>query len=359
MEIGILTFHRAENFGAALQVYALQEFLKNLHHNVYVIDYRCPPIERNYQILNPSYIWHRRNIWKGCIVYLNRFKNLKERKDKKKSFHDFLASYINVKTCETISDCDIVIVGSDQVWNMAITQGYRPYYFLNFQHTKPVRKIAYAASSEPYSFFFFDANRNQISNDLLSFDAISVREQALKSYLGAFVKKEISLCVDPTFLLSSDEYKRLAIKPLEQNYVLVYHLYETKEGSSLAQKISEEKGFSVVEIHSGYGKFGDKNIHKQDVGPRELLGYILYANQVITTSFHGVALSIILEKNFLVINKGNIERIKNLLALSGLSDRLISQTYDYCCNDINYSLLGSGLKNLIKDSKKFLIDNTK
>lgn len=40
MKIGILTFHCAVNYGAVLQAYALQEILRSLGHEVYVIDYR-------------------------------------------------------------------------------------------------------------------------------------------------------------------------------------------------------------------------------------------------------------------------------------------------------------------------------
>lgn len=40
MRIGILTFHCAHNYGAMLQCYALQEYLKGRGDEVYVIDYR-------------------------------------------------------------------------------------------------------------------------------------------------------------------------------------------------------------------------------------------------------------------------------------------------------------------------------
>lgn len=45
MRIGILTLHRANNYGAALQCFALQETLVALGYEVYVIDYRQPDTE--------------------------------------------------------------------------------------------------------------------------------------------------------------------------------------------------------------------------------------------------------------------------------------------------------------------------
>lgn len=38
-KIGIITFHKAHNYGAFLQCYALQEFLRSMDHDVFVIDY--------------------------------------------------------------------------------------------------------------------------------------------------------------------------------------------------------------------------------------------------------------------------------------------------------------------------------
>lgn len=45
---GIITFHRANNYGAALQCYALQETLTSLGYDVVIIDYRQPYVELAY-----------------------------------------------------------------------------------------------------------------------------------------------------------------------------------------------------------------------------------------------------------------------------------------------------------------------
>ena len=64
MKIGIITFHRADNFGAALQCYALQTFLEQQGHDVHIIDYRCRAIEQVYYVLNPRLLFLRRNVIK-------------------------------------------------------------------------------------------------------------------------------------------------------------------------------------------------------------------------------------------------------------------------------------------------------
>lgn len=48
MKIGIITVHRAYNYGSVLQCFALQEYLKSLGHDVWVIDYRQKWTEATY-----------------------------------------------------------------------------------------------------------------------------------------------------------------------------------------------------------------------------------------------------------------------------------------------------------------------
>lgn len=69
MKIGILTFHRANNFGAVLQCFALQTYLKKIGLEVYVIDYRQKYIESIYNTLSLSAII--RNLFhpKGLLNY--------------------------------------------------------------------------------------------------------------------------------------------------------------------------------------------------------------------------------------------------------------------------------------------------
>lgn len=52
MKIGILTFHCAHNYGAVLQAYGLQEYLRSQGHETYIIDYRPGYLTRNYKAFN-------------------------------------------------------------------------------------------------------------------------------------------------------------------------------------------------------------------------------------------------------------------------------------------------------------------
>ena len=52
-KFGILTYHNANNYGAALQAYALQKFLKDHFGDdqVEVIDYQCAGVRRQRSFL--------------------------------------------------------------------------------------------------------------------------------------------------------------------------------------------------------------------------------------------------------------------------------------------------------------------
>lgn len=83
MKIGILTFHRAENFGAVLQCLALQNYLISKGNEVEVIDYRNPSIEHQYDIFNPWCIFQTKSLYGGFCVYVKRFFNFRSRLRKK------------------------------------------------------------------------------------------------------------------------------------------------------------------------------------------------------------------------------------------------------------------------------------
>ena len=358
-KIGILTFHRAENFGAALQCYALQSYLRNEGYDVAILDYRCPPIEMAYHIWNPRILFSRKNFIKSIISYINRFCHYKERKKKKERFCSFRKKYLNIIPIskENIYNLDAAIVGSDQVWSLGITQGIDNYYFLEFDMKKSAKRLSYAASAERNALENFENNKYYIKQALKKFDAISVRENSLKEIISNFTNKKVSVCLDPTFLLNDNVYSKLAIRPNETNYILVYHLVPTLEGIKLANNIAKKEDLKIIEIYAGYKAFKNGNIHKMDLGPQELLGYIRYAQYIITTSFHGLALSLIQNKNVIIIDEGANTRLKDLLKSVDLEDIIISTADEYVQKNIDYNKVEQKLNFYVQKSKDFLLQN--
>lgn len=355
MKIGILTFHRAENFGAVLQAYALQSFLLQEGHDTLIIDYRNTAIERTYHIFNPAILWSRKNVLISLYSYLLRFLHIKERQLRKKKYDIFRQQYLrltpSISKIQEVLDFDCYITGSDQVWNMHLTGGLDSVYFLGFPMYAHSTRISYAASSDNDPNGLIKAYGTELEDLLNAFHAISVRETFLKQELQPYTKLPIEVCLDPTFLLPREAYLKIAIRPIEQRYILVYHMTPVRMGTELANSIAAENGWDVIEIYGGY----TFHTHcKHGLGPRELLGYIAYAEKIVTTSFHGLSLSLILHKDVWVVNKGDNLRQRHLLETLGLSYRLLNACEDYDSSEIDYQDIDTRLSDLIQSSKLFL-----
>lgn len=364
MRVGIVTFHRAENFGAVMQAFALQTYLISLGHNVDIIDYRCKAIEMHYDILNPRILFSRKNIFHSFMEYTQRLLSIRERTVKGRKYDSFRKQFIHMsQSVNEVNDClgyDAYVTGSDQVWNLHITKGFDKSFFLDFKTRQGVRKLSFAASAEqdPKGLMLKESER--LKNCLSSFCAISVREPFLMEQLSHFTNKKISVCCDPTFLIGKDVYESIMTMPSISKYVLYYEMTVSPAGESLARKLARQKGLSLVIIQGGYRnrKKEEGIITLQDVGPTELLGYIAKADIVITTSFHGLSLSLIFNKEFWALSHSGNLRQQHILSILGLDRRMIDNETLYDDNDtIDYQKTNKLIAEYISSSTDYLIRN--
>lgn len=356
-KIGILTFHRAENFGAVLQAYALQQYVTNLGYDVEIIDYRCKSIERQYDLYAFKYIIKsRRNIIMTVINYIMSYFPKRKRKKKFEQFREqyFKTSNI-VYDSKNINKYDILIFGSDQIWNPAITGGLDQIYWGDFDTL--AKKISYASSCERMQFITLEKEKEKIKKILNSFYSLSCRENTFAEFLGSILNRKPNVVIDPTFLIKKDTYEKMANYPRCQNYVLVYHITESKKASDFGLSMAKAKGKKIVEIHVGSNLWINKKRHLAYLGPLEILGYISNADFVVTTSFHGMALSLILHKQFVVISKSNNERMKNLLGELGLLNNLCSDCNFDNYSEIDYIAIEPLIKKLVYKSFTYLNSN--
>lgn len=354
MKIGILTYHKAENFGAIMQAYALVHFLNDSGYEAEIIDYRCINIEVRYDIYNPRVLLSRKNVLASLAEYTDRFHNLKDREIRKNKFRKFrkrIPMGKSVKKADDISDYDVVITGSDQVWNFHLNKGDENVFLLNFAKGKQFRRIAYAASSEKNG--LSRISETNLRNSLIRFEKISVREPFLRDQLRNLIKKDITICLDPVFLLPPQEYDRIAIKPTKERYILIFHMTYSHEIVEFASKLAAEKGIELIECFGGFSSQRNSN-SISDWGPEELLGWIANAEIVFTSSFHGLALSIILRRNVWLVDKGNNYRQLNLLRSAGLDERKLVTFDEYDDSCIDYDKVNDRLSPLIQNSKDFL-----
>lgn len=356
-----MSFHRAENFGATMQVLALLEYLKSAGCEVEIIDYRCKKIDIQYNLYN---IWHvlssRRNIIASIFNYVKSFKSKKRRKKEYKRFwsqHFVLSSQVNSVDDVNRMEYDVIVIGSDQVWNIDLTGGYDRFFWGYFD--KHTRVISYAASSESNSIKQYSKDKNEIIKALSNFYSISCREKALADSLTSITGLKIETVLDPTLLQKESFYNNLADYPSEKNYILVYHLTESVKANEIANLLSEKNGLPVIEIYV------EKNTRRRVIrnkqvycpGPSQLLGYIANARYVLSTSFHGTVLSLIYKKQIFVVDEGNNQRMKNLLGMIGLNNHIISGYNEALDIEINYDEVWKILSQEVIKSQNFLKNN--
>ena len=380
MRIAILTQPLQTNYGGILQCYALQTVLEGMGHSVTVLNRRnarpglkltmkriaslakclvrkCLLGQKDIVLMNPRS--ENYNIHKQSAAERRRDSEI----------HRFIQEYIHLskplrsskELAEYVEKCDFecIVVGSDQVWREIYSPGIED-YFLGFLPENDKRlKITYAAS--------FGTANNPISSGSLKncvrlakrFSAISVREQSGVEILRNGFGIEAKLLLDPTLLLSADQY-RFPVKESKECKLVSYILDETDEKDAIIRDTAENLHLKNRKIRL----FASSNDDDKDSFPsiEEWLSSFANADFVVTDSFHGCVFSIINHKPFIAIaNKSRgLERFTSLLGTFRLMNRLVFDFNEYAhrknhlLTPIDFEKVEETRQTLIKESLEFL-----
>lgn len=331
MKAGIVTFHNGSNYGAALQAYALQEKVKEMYDEVYIINYENEFIMKGLKKIRWGMSLH--HVYYSIMDLLNYRNNAR----KIRRFHDFFHQYYKLTKLLNKQELqrqdwrwDLCISGSDQIWNPLLNQGLDEIYFGCFSGVK--RKISYASSTGAYQFDKPLWNE-EFKNYLASYEKVSVRENAerIKKKTGL----EVAEVLDPTLLLSKDDWKeKLNIKDENHRYVLVYAMNSATALLEYARKIARQLKMEVWVIRN-YFKIQKGVRCISDAGPIEFVELFYHASYVVTNSFHGTAFSVNFRKQFSSIyNYKSPERAKRLLENCGLEKYLIKDLSNPVAHEI-------------------------
>lgn len=361
MKIGILTFHCAHNYGAVLQCYATQEFLRSKGYDVEIINYRPDYLLEPYRLLKKriryrGFIRFIKDIIQELIIFPTRYQHWK-------GFRRFITQRLllsqPIDDNSLISaDYDAYLVGSDQIWNPNITQGFDKAYFCDFSFEKGTKKyIAYAASMEAKS---LDLEKEWFyRRQLKRFDAISVREENLMKMLSPLVDTPIIHVLDPTLMAPVEVWNNLLSTPLiQEKYVAVYQVVYDDATLRIASHIANQISAKVICIVPNMANISFYTRHyRQKESPQGFVNILRNAACVVTSSFHGTAFSLIFNRPFytLRLNKGWDDRSTSLLNQFGLQGRMINTTSLPVFSEIDYSMINPLLDKLRKVSQDYLI----
>jgi len=358
MKVGIITFHKVNNYGAVLQAYALQKTIQKLGCQCDIIDYG----RKN---LRDVLLWQENKLkcfLKGVpdrqgysnVEFLNMFLttmffNNKVVANKFGIFRSRLAKSrsVNSDTVKELNkDYDLFISGSDQVWNCGRVILDKA-YFLDFVGQNE-KKGSYAAS------FGINEIPDKYVDDykslLSEYKYLAVRETAGAGIIKRLIDRDAKVVLDPTLLLDKEEWLDVIGKKQKKKDIIVLYMLEYSENLlKFAKGLSKATNCPIRLLNKPYNHKLEEEC-RTDVGPIEWLEEIHDAKYVVTNSFHGVAFSINFNKNFYVeiaeerIRGAMGSRIKSILKTFGLEERLINQSkQDNSGNDSNlegYSSVG-------------------
>lgn len=362
--IAIITFHRTNNYGAALQSYALQHVLSN-KYKAEILDYRNTYLEGLY-LQNEASIKTKIHKLVRRIIYPVRTRQLDKRKERFTNFytqyHVLSEKIYDKNNITSANECfDLFVAGSDQVWNLHLSRGDWN-YFLEF--APPCKRYSYAAS--------IGINNNgqekeRIRNNLNQFQSILVREKKAVSFLSDIgVDKVVTAVCDPVFLLSAKEWKKIlpdARFRASPKYILLYTVANVNKSLEIAKRLAYEKNLVVISIGSNQSiktVSGVENI--LSAGPIEFLEYIRNADYVVTSSFHALAFSIIFNVPFYYElckdGSNNNERLENVANIFNLKDReIVGDGQMIQTNNIDWKKVNLVLDNYRQNSREILFNS--
>lgn len=363
MKIGIITYHSAYNFGSVLQAYATQECVRELGHDVGIINYRLKSQEAFYK---PS----AQMTPKGIIKMLLDIGKKTSKENRIEKYENFIAQKMDLTSefsepeefYKCFSDFDILISGSDQIWNKysnelrSVDWKYMEPYLL---HGFPGKKISYASSVVTMQ----EQDLQHICRYLMGFHSIACREENAAASIRKITNKEVVAVCDPTLLLEKERWRSLCDdrEVIHGDYVLLYTLGTFKKANHVVNQVSKcfpDKKIVVLAPLASIMKKGNCET-LIDVGPAEFLKLIDKAKLVITDSYHGTLFSINFNKNFYYFSdpEKNEIRIVEVLKRLGLMERMISGEGKFEMDKpIEYGAVTKRLRPFREQSRQYLAD---
>lgn len=365
MKIKTITCHDVYNYGASLQAYALMFYLKQLGHEVEIINYKPDYLSNHYKlrVTNPIYekpIIKQLYLLAKLIPYL---RSLKRKKLFDTFKHDFLKitpiRYTsNNELKANLPEADLYIAGSDQIWNTLLMNGKDPAFYLDFVPDSKI-KASYAASMATSE--IAPGFEDFVRSEVLKLNYIGVRERSAARILNKLGIKDVHVVCDPVFLLTSKQWENLidVHHPIyTEPYILVYDFDRSQSIYDISCFLARSKDLRIIPI--GMTKFGKRADKSLETGPIEFLNLIYHARYVISNSFHATAFALLFQKEFYVVKRKESlnERMIDLLTDLDLATRLVSSVSDLGKNNIDYPHVQNLLNNIIQTSRDYITQIT-
>ncbi len=380
MKIGIITRRIGYNHGSSLQAYAMARFISGLGFSCKIIDYDeyAPHFRWKIRPAIENIMWTilRRIPSIAKRVCNSKYQYLYIRNRQQKKFKTFEQQFMPLTKercsssgtlCKISKQFDAIVCGSDQIWNPAF---FDPAFFLGFVPANSrILKIAYAPSIGITDKALIPKKEIDL---LKKFDAISCREKEGTRLLRQITDKPISTVLDPTLMVSVDDWKSLCspVATDKKGYILVYFLhfncYKDNIPHNFIKKLQEKTGLPIynIKMHNLMNNI-EADKHFEETSPREFLYLLQHATWICTNSFHCSIFSFLFQKKFFVFerfmkggNEGSNQnsRIRSLLEVFNMPQCLKKESDTPELNqEFDFEMGIKKLQTYQQESKDYLI----
>lgn len=337
--IAVVNRTNLKNYGSVLQVYALSRAIQRLGYETDVVwergtlsknwDFRPKKLLRTTfkLLLYPKLIWSTFNT--ARTVKNKVIDGVKVAKFEKFAQENFSRRFYSTKELNSIAKTDEYykfVCGSDQIWS-STTLYVDPLMYLRFAPKE--KRIAYAPSLGRD--YIPDYNKRIMRRYINDIPYVSVREEAGRELIRELTGRDVPVVLDPTLLMTKEEWDKLKTSEKRTGYVLCYFLDPTSE--EVIRKIEEiclQDNKTIISIGCPIALSGKIEIVDENAGPSEFLGLIENAGLIFTDSYHGMLFSIIYQRPFWSIarNYGEFDqssRQKTVLSMLSLENRYIDR----------------------------------
>lgn len=315
--LGVCLKYEQLNYGSKLQALATVKLLEEFGLDFEIIRYKkglkfyikALPRVFNAVFLNDRYEQIQKKI--GCKRHPEILANVSLRNQAMTSFDEYCKQRLSVKfdSYEQLkSQCgqkyNGVLTCSDQLWSpSALGSGF---YNLMFA-PEQMRKVSWASSFGVSQIPWYQRGRTKKYLERIQF--ISMRENRGAEIVKELTGRDVPVLMDPVFVFDKEEWEKLVPcrKQEWESYIFCYFLGNNPEHRLAAKKLAEKTGKKIVTLRhldqyvAEDEQFGDYAPY--DVDPVRFLNILRNADYVCTDSFHGMAFSVLCEKQFLVFNR--------------------------------------------------------
>lgn len=369
-KIAILTQPLGTNFGGIVQNYALLSFLQQNNYNTITVNRldnnNNSKVKRFLSNLKNNLLYNigiNKLIHKKIYEELYLFINFNNQITKKIDSDLLLAKHF------AKNNYDIIIVGSDQTWRPSYSPNIYNYFLDFLVNNKNIKKIAYASSFGTDQWEYNNEETEKCSQLVQQFDALSVREKSGVELCNNYLNVQASWVLDPTFLLTKEEYLKVANKKQisKRSGLFSYILDENDAIENIIHIACSQLQLNHFTNQPVWRRNNKEGIKIKDLKYPSVEGWLKAfedADFIVTNSFHGTVFAIIFNKPFLtIVNKERGgARFYSLLEEFGLKSRLIEEhEVDKIKNiidtPIEYEIVNERLNELKKYSSQFLLNS--